>query len=411
VPDAGETVVTGTVDSGSNNPPVLDPIGDQSVLEGETKTVTITATDPDAGSSLSFSASNLPSFTSFVDNGDGTATLTISPDYGDAGTYNGIFIAVSDGTDSDSEGLIIVVNVSSQQVIVVQSSSADGMVYDPLVSTINNPYTNDVSYGTGSGMKLGHSDNGGGLALISDILVFELPELPVGKIVTGGEISVYINWKREWVSGSFDLYGLPYSSNDIISSDMHYAGAFISTQNGNFGLQDGFWTAPAGGDIETPGYVSSSSDASGLIAGYINTQYDNGAKAGDFVFIRLSPAEDYVENGNFVFVTSGNSGDGALKPKLKLSLGEATAIPKQQTDNSITLYPNPSSNGAFTINFDNFAGDVTVSVMNIQGSVVYSKTVPASQQKCSVIANLPAGTYIVTLNDDSKLVTKKLIVK
>ncbi|MEN8120613.1 MAG: Ig-like domain-containing protein [Bacteroidota bacterium] len=320
VPDVGTTTVTGTITAGTNNAPVLAAIGNQTVTEAETLNVNITATDADATDVLTISATNLPSFATLTDNGDGTATLSIAPNSGDAGTYNNISVSVNDGTDSHSEGIVITVNEGNG--VVILSSAADGMVNDASLSTVNNPYTADVTYDTGVGMKLGQSDNGGGNVVISNILVFELPERPAGEVVLEGDVTVDINWKRQWVTGSFDLYGLPYSSSSAISADMHYNGAFLADQSGNTGLQDAFWAAPAGGAITSPGAISSSADASALIAAYINAQYDAGAVAGDFVFIRISPAEDYVENGNFIFTSSGDSGDDAIKPKLAITFGE-----------------------------------------------------------------------------------------
>lgn len=93
----------------TNIAPVLATIGEQTLLEGETLNVNVTATDAD-GDALSFTANNLPSFATFVDNGNGTATLTLSPLVGDASTTD-ISILVSDGTTSDNETVSIVVNI------------------------------------------------------------------------------------------------------------------------------------------------------------------------------------------------------------------------------------------------------------------------------------------------------------
>ncbi len=395
--------------SGGNNAPVLDEIGDQTVNAGENKDVNISANDID-GDDLTFTATNTPSFATFTDNGDGTAVLALTPQSGDIGTYDNIVITVTDGTDSDTETISVIVTDPNVQIVEINSSAADGMVYDPSISTVNNPYTNDVSYDTGSGMKLGSSDNGGGLALISDVLVFELPERPAGKIVTEGEVTVDINWKRQWVTGSFDLYGLPFSTSDALSADMHYDGEFVAEQNGVIGLQNNFWTAPAGGAIETPGSVSSSTDASALIASYINAQYDNGAKAGDFVFVRLSPAEDYQNNGNFVFITSGNSSDDSKKPKLKLTFSDATFI-KRSVTQSLSVYPNPATNGNFTVQISGLNSAGTISIYSLTGELIMTKTVNAASKMVNVALNVPKGLYLIRLTDDKVVKTTKLKVQ
>ncbi|MCK5781959.1 MAG: discoidin domain-containing protein [Flavobacteriales bacterium] len=93
-----------------NVSPVLASIGEQAVLEGEILNVNISASDAD-GDDLSFTTSNLPSFASFVDNGDGTAVLSLSPQLGDE-SLSDVTISVSDGDLGDSELVSIVVDAA-----------------------------------------------------------------------------------------------------------------------------------------------------------------------------------------------------------------------------------------------------------------------------------------------------------
>lgn len=92
------------------NPPVLAPIGDQTVAEGATSNVIVTATDPDGGG-LSFTSS-LPGFANLAagtsGNGSATATLSMSPGYCASGSYSA-WVAVSDGGLSDQESFSIAV--------------------------------------------------------------------------------------------------------------------------------------------------------------------------------------------------------------------------------------------------------------------------------------------------------------
>jgi subtilisin family serine protease len=95
-----------------NRPPQLNPIADQSLNENETKSITITATDPD-NDLLQFSLSGNPDFVSLRDNGNASATLTISPGAGTAGVYNNITIRVQDNqtpAQADSKTITITVN-------------------------------------------------------------------------------------------------------------------------------------------------------------------------------------------------------------------------------------------------------------------------------------------------------------
>ncbi|MCR4433435.1 MAG: cadherin-like domain-containing protein, partial [Caldiserica bacterium] len=64
-----------------NDPPVLEPIGDKSVPEGQTLTFTVTATDPD-GDPLTCTASDLPQGATFIGN-----TFSWTPDFDQARPY------------------------------------------------------------------------------------------------------------------------------------------------------------------------------------------------------------------------------------------------------------------------------------------------------------------------------------
>ena len=89
-----------------NDAPILDAIGNQSVNEGDALELNLSASDID-NVSLTFSLNpEAPAFVSLSDNNDGTAVLTISPTFSDAGTHEAT-ISVSDGDLSDSESITI----------------------------------------------------------------------------------------------------------------------------------------------------------------------------------------------------------------------------------------------------------------------------------------------------------------
>ncbi|MGA1867359.1 MAG: S8 family serine peptidase [bacterium] len=86
---------------------VLDPIGDQSIDEGQILSFTISAGDPDTTSeNLALSASNLPTGAVFE---AATGLFTWIPDYTQAGTYDNVYFEVTDGDLIDSEEITITV--------------------------------------------------------------------------------------------------------------------------------------------------------------------------------------------------------------------------------------------------------------------------------------------------------------
>ena len=78
-----------------NTPPVLQPLGDKSMRFGTQLVVPVNATDAD-GETLALTATNVPGFGAFVDNGNGTGSFTFNPSVGNQGTYTGIQVAAAD---------------------------------------------------------------------------------------------------------------------------------------------------------------------------------------------------------------------------------------------------------------------------------------------------------------------------
>jgi hypothetical protein len=86
------------------NPPVLDPIGNKSVDEGELLEFTVTASDVDGGD-LTLTADILGAY--FTDNGDGTGTFSWTPGTADEGSYAVTFSVEDDAALTDSETITI----------------------------------------------------------------------------------------------------------------------------------------------------------------------------------------------------------------------------------------------------------------------------------------------------------------
>lgn len=102
-----DIVITGTA---YNQPPVLDPVGDQNVFEGQTLTFSVTASDPIDGDSITLGAANLPTGSVFT---NGTF---IWSNAAPAGIYSVTFYA----TDKDgSENETISITVSERPRLLI----------------------------------------------------------------------------------------------------------------------------------------------------------------------------------------------------------------------------------------------------------------------------------------------------
>ena len=86
-----------------NRAPVLDPIADQTVVEGQPLIFSVTATDPDATTPL-LSAFNLPPGAAFTDNRNGSGVFSWTPQVGDAaGSPYSVTFTATDATDPTLE--------------------------------------------------------------------------------------------------------------------------------------------------------------------------------------------------------------------------------------------------------------------------------------------------------------------
>ncbi len=96
----------------SNAAPVLNAIGDINVTEGDNVQIIVSASDAE-NSVLSFSDNGTPSFVTFIDNNDDTATLTITPALGDATSVMMTVTVADDDTPALTDEEAFTINVAA----------------------------------------------------------------------------------------------------------------------------------------------------------------------------------------------------------------------------------------------------------------------------------------------------------
>ena len=104
-------LVAGDDQPDPNLPPDLAPLADESMNEGQTLTVDLSASDPDAGDTITLSATGLPAFATFTDLGGGVGSITLAPGFTDSGEYAISVTATDDGDPnlSDTESFTLTV--------------------------------------------------------------------------------------------------------------------------------------------------------------------------------------------------------------------------------------------------------------------------------------------------------------
>jgi len=152
-----------------NRVPVLNPIGNRSVLEGDTLTVIITASDPDL-EIPSLLAEDLPVNAVFIDSANGKGSFTFSPDYTQSGGYDITFIA-TDGDLADSETVTVTVieagNQAPQIDYIGPQTVIEGEHLEFLVTANDPDSTIPVLLGLNLPANAAFADSGNGIGLFT----------------------------------------------------------------------------------------------------------------------------------------------------------------------------------------------------------------------------------------------------
>ncbi len=124
-----------------------------------------------------------------------------------------------------------------------------------------------------------------------------------------------------------------------------------------------------------------------------------------------SSAPDGSLTFKFISTSSGNSEGWAASISVNPNCWSGgVGIPESQLDeNSIVVFPNPST-GDFNLNFDNWNDErVQYSIMNTMGKIISHGTIEDASTKISL--NQPSGLYILSIGNSSYQIIKKLLIQ
>lgn len=197
---------------------------------------------------------------------------------------------------------VLIAAVSSVQAGVIYSDANDGMIEDIGGALSVHPETFG-NWQTTVGEWYGN--------IGTVVIPFELPNLgaTVDPFITA-DLGVAVNgFTAVPTQTDIDLYGVRVDASPLISTSDAYSGAAIDA--GATLIQQSFLTpsTPAGWSP-----VNNNTDAAGdaALTSFLNSSYDGGAGAGQFVFLRLSYGADTVsgsDNYNIDMREAGNEGE------------------------------------------------------------------------------------------------------
>ena len=283
-----------------NKVPVLLPVG---IIRSATETqgwTKITAVDPLNGK-LSMEAIGLPSFASFKDNGNGTITISYISELENIGNYDFKVKASSSSASSESDYQLYVTRNKVQVV-----DNADNMANS--IDGVESAGGTQLYIG-GFGIYDGATKPSRDMVAVMPI---QLPDFEAGEKLNFARLDVNLEAVTDWAWQDYDLYGLGFRSTAEVLPTDFWQGVYDTDANA-FAIQQQLFTR-----LSEVGAVQTTEDAGVLLAEYVNKQIENGAKPGDFIFLRINVNVDNAPDWGLHKMSSADAVDESVRPKVEL---------------------------------------------------------------------------------------------
>ncbi|XMO85796.1 T9SS type A sorting domain-containing protein [Algibacter sp. AS12] len=300
--------------------------------------------------------------------------------------------------------------------------SGDGIISDVNDYTGTNPWLTGNSSGDPSELTLkigGSAANGDGITS-SAILPFQLPAIPSGNVVVSASLEVNVHYVRNWITSNIDLYGLPFNSSNSLNYYDHYDEVYTNSRGTDVAIQNDYITRiePVGSAVTPDRKVITSETGNNSLIDYINAQYDAGAVAGDYIFLRMnidapinqsSPSSLPTAGANYYGISDESTGLNA--PLLRLQISSSLSIKEKVYDkNELFIYPNPTNNGSITIKSNLLNKKSNIEVYSLAGALVFKENLSSNINYIERTLDLKTGMYIVKLYNESGSISQKLVI-
>ena len=241
-------------------------------------------------------------------------------------------------------------------------------------------------------------------------VTFNVTDIETTDPIDGATIDIDGNQLTTDASGvaTIDLYdgNYPYTVNatdyDEYTGDVTVAGAATSV--------DVEMTPTSVYYEVTFGVYDGDGDVTAAVSGTTISSGDTVAE-GDTVWFYADPDDGFKTNDWYLNGTSTTINDDTVYySDLDMDIDlQAEFIPdgvNEITSSQLKVYPNPSSNGEFTIDV---SGKYEVSVMNIAGKVVYNTNI--NGVSTIDLSRFAEGLYFMQLKSEDKIITQKIMIQ
>lgn len=124
--------------------------------------------------------------------------------------------------------------------------------------------------------------------------------------------------------------------------------------------------------------------------------------------VSQNPLHTYSTNDpvNACLIVNSSSGctDTICKPIFSVGVKTISSEP------AVSVYPNPSTNGMFTIDLGTNPEKTTVTVYSILGNIIITKELNAINKQVLDLSNEANGSYFITINNNHSTITRKITI-
>ncbi len=175
------------------------------------------------------------------------------------------------------------------------------------------------------------------------IIPFQLPFISELDEVKSASFKSHFIGTNGMPLASLSLFGIDASYTNDVEADYFWQGNF-SGNTTDYPIQENYVTP-----VTSPGKISLDSSSMQSFADFINAQYEAGAQAGDYVFLRLNSNTESESSGNYYRFSSADAMASINRPVLELTIVSIITTPnsvKNEVEiiDGLNAFPNPIRN-------------------------------------------------------------------
>ncbi|MBL7917388.1 MAG: T9SS type A sorting domain-containing protein, partial [Bacteroidia bacterium] len=212
---------------------------------------------------------------------------------------------------------------------------------------------------------------------------------------------------------------IQYLSIDFVSPEVGWAGTFSDAANSSLGgiykytgasqNNDAFAAFSMSGFDCAPATVTVNNFSTGTPANtYTWTSFPPTAAFSSST--AASPTITFASAGQYTVTLTANNGTATSVSNQVITVASCTGINDLTADVKFAVYPNPTS-GTLNIKLADGTSNFKYTVHNILGTVVASENVKNQDNVSINLANQAAGVYFVTIENNGKKSTQKIVVE